>query len=72
MAGLLRVAEPFPAIPGTSGTTVIGGTTYHTGLLLPCLLLPGHKQPCLISQRYTATGGVQLTFVALGDPYYRG
>ena len=64
--------EPFPAIPGTSGTTVIGGTTYHTGLLLPCLLLPGHKQPCLISQRYTATGGVQLTFVALGDPYYRG
>jgi hypothetical protein len=62
----------FPAIPGTSGTTVIGGTTLHTGLLLPCLLLPGHKQPCLISQRYTATGGVQLTFVALGDPYYRG
>jgi hypothetical protein len=64
--------EPFPAIPGTIGTTVIGGTTYHTGLLLPCLLLPGHKQPCLISQRYTATGGVQLTFVALGDPLWRG
>ena len=64
---------PFPAIPGTSGTTVIGGTTYHTGLLLPCILLPpGHQQPCLISQRYTATGGVQLTFVALGDPFYRG
>jgi len=64
--------EPFPAIPGTSGTAVIGGTTYHTGLLLPCLLLPGHKQPCLISQRYTATGGVQLTFFTLGDPYWRG
>jgi hypothetical protein len=64
--------EPFPAIPGTRGTTVIGGTTYHTGLLLPCLLLPGHKQPCLISQRYTATGGVKLTFFALGDPYWRG
>jgi hypothetical protein len=64
---------PFPVIPGTSGTTVIGGTTYHTGLLLACILLPpGHKQPCLISQRYTATGGVQLTFVALGDPLYRG
>ena len=63
----------FPAIPGTSGTTVIGGTTYHTGLLLPCILFPhGHQQPCLISQRYTATGGVQLTFVALGDPFYRG
>jgi hypothetical protein len=64
---------PFPVIPGTGGTTVIGGVANHTGLLLPCILLPpGHKQPCLISQRYTATGGVQLTFVALGDPYYRG
>jgi hypothetical protein len=63
----------FPAIPGTSGTTVIGGTTYYTGLLLPCILFPhGNQQPCLISQRYTATGGVQLTFVALGDPFYRG
>ena len=63
----------FPAIPGTSGTTVIGGTTYHTGLLLPCILFPpGHQQPCLISQRYTATGGVKLTFAALGDPFYRG
>ncbi len=29
---------PFPAIPGTSGTTVIGSTTYYTGLLLPCFL----------------------------------
>ena len=64
---------PFPAIPGTSETTVIGGTTYHTGLLLPCILFPhGHQQPCLISQRHTATGGVQLTFVALGDPFWRG
>ena len=64
---------PFPVIPGTSGTIVSGGTTYHTGLLLACILLPpGHKQPCLISQRYTATGGVQLTFVALGDPVWRG
>ena len=64
---------PFPVVPGTSGTTVIGGTTYHTGLLLPCILCPpGKTQPCLISQRYTATGGVRLTFVALGDPYYRG
>ena len=64
---------PFLSIPGTSGTTVIGGTTYHTGLLLPCVLFPpGKTQPCLISQRKTATGGVQLTFVALGDPYFRG
>jgi hypothetical protein len=62
----------FPAIPGTTGTAVIGGTTYHTGLLLPCILFPHGQQPCLISQRYTATGGVQLTFVALGDPYFRG
>ncbi len=64
---------PFPAIPGTSGTTVIGGTTYHTGLLRRCILCPpGHKEPCLISRRYTATRGVQLTFIALGDPYYDG
>jgi hypothetical protein len=62
----------FPAIPGTTGTAVIGGTTYHTGLLLPCILFPHGQQPCLVSQRYTATGGVQLTFVALGDPFYRG
>ena len=63
----------FPVIPGTGGTTTIAGTTYHTGLLLPCILFPpGKTQPCLISQRYTATGGVQLTFVTLGDPYYRG
>ena len=64
---------PFPAIPGTSGTTVIGGTTYHTGLLQRCVLCPpDHKEPCLISRRYTATRGVQLTFVALGDPYWEG
>ncbi|MGA3152766.1 MAG: hypothetical protein ACLPN6_16940 [Streptosporangiaceae bacterium] len=64
---------PFPAIPGTSGTTTIGSTTYHTGLLLPCFLFsPGNPEPCLISQRYTAAGSVQLKFVALGDPIYRG
>lgn len=64
---------PFPVVPGTGGTIVSGGTTYHTGLLLPCILFPrGHTEPCLISQRYTATGGVQLSFVALGDPYWRG
>ena len=64
---------PFPAIPGTSGTTVIGGITYHTGLLLRCKLCSAaHNEPCLISRRYTAKGGVQLTFIALGDPYYRG
>ncbi len=63
---------PFPAISGTSGTTVIGSTTYHTGLLLPCFLFsPGHPEPCLISRHRTA-GAVQLTFVALGDPLFRG
>jgi hypothetical protein len=63
----------FPVIPGTGGTTTIGGTTVHTGLLLPCFLFDSDDSvPCLISQRHTATGGVQLTFVALGDPYFRG
>lgn len=64
---------PFPAFPGTSGTTVIGGVTYHTGLLLPCFLFSrAHPEPCLISRHHTSAGGVQLTFVALGDPFYRG
>ncbi len=61
---------PFPTIPGTSGTTVIGGVTYHTGLLLSCLLV--HKGPCLISEHYTSAGAVELTFVALGDPIWHG
>lgn len=60
---------PFPAIPTTSGTAVIAGTTYHTGLLLPCILFsPGHPEPCLKSQQLTSTGAITLTFVALGDP----
>ena len=60
---------PFPAIPGTKGTTVIGGTTYYTGLLLSCFLLPpGHPQPCLKSRRVTPWGAVTLTFIARGDP----
>ena len=62
--------EPFPAIPFTSGMTVIGGTSYHTGLLLPCFLL-GHERPasCLISRRATHAGGIVLKFRALGDPF---
>jgi len=61
---------PFPTIPGTSGTTVVGGVTYHTGLLLSCFLV--HRGPCLISRRYTPAGAVQLTFVANGDPIWHG
>jgi hypothetical protein len=64
---------PFPVIPGTGGTTTIAGATYHTGLLLPCFLFsPGHPEPCLISQRKAKTGAVKLTFIAFGDPVYRG
>ena len=64
---------PFPAVPFTSGTTVIGGTTIHTGLLLPCFLFsPDHPEPCLLSRQLTATGAVTLTFVALGDPIGHG
>jgi hypothetical protein len=61
---------PFPAIPFTSGTTVIAGTTYHTGLLLPCILFsPSHPEPCLKSKQLTSAGAITLTFVALGDPF---
>jgi hypothetical protein len=64
---------PFPAIPGTSGTTVIGSTTYYTGLLLPCFLFsPNHPEPCLISRRLTKAGAVTLTFAASGDPFAHG
>ena len=62
--------SPFLAIPGTSGTAVIGGTSYNTGLLLPCILFkPGSQQPCLKSQQLTKTGAITLTFVAVGDPF---
>jgi hypothetical protein len=63
----------FPAIPGTRGTTVIGGVTNHTGLLLPCFLFDrDHPVPCLKSRHRTWDGAITLTFVALGDPYYDG
>ena len=65
--------KPFPAFPGTSGKTVIGGTTYHTGLLLPCFLFGhSHREPCVISRHHTSAGAVQLTFVAFGDPLWHG
>jgi hypothetical protein len=64
---------PFPAIPGTNGTTTIGGTTYHTGLLLPCFLFDHrHPQPCLLSRQRIQGGAVKLTFLALGDPVGKG
>jgi hypothetical protein len=64
---------PFLAIPGTNGTTTIGGTAYHTGLLLPCFLF-GHRhpQPCLLSRQRVQGGAVKLTFVARGDPFGKG
>ena len=65
--------NPFPAIPGTSGKAVIGGTAYHTGLLLPCFVFGhSHREPCLISRHRTPAGGVKLTFVAFGDPLWHG
>jgi len=64
---------PFEAIPGTSGTTVAGGITYHTGLLLPCFVFgTNHAVPCLKSKQLTRAGDVILTFVALGDPFAHG
>jgi hypothetical protein len=60
----------FPAIPTTRGTAVISGTTYNTGLLLPCFLFsPQRPAPCLISKRLTPAGAIELKFVALGDPF---
>jgi hypothetical protein len=64
---------PFKAILGTSGTTVVGGTTYQTGLLLPCFLFgPHHAVPCLKSKQLTRAGDIVLTFVTLGDTFWHG
>ena len=34
-------AQPFRALPGTSGTALIGGVSYQTGLLPDCSKCPG-------------------------------
>jgi len=56
----------FTALPGTSGTAVIGGVTYNTGLLLDCSKTQG--APCVQARHKDMAGDVVVTFLASGDP----
>ncbi len=58
--------QPFTALPGTSGTAVIGGVSYHTGLLPDCSSTQG--APCVQARSKDNAGDVVVTFLALGDP----
>jgi hypothetical protein len=62
--------SPFTALPGTSGTTVIGGVTYNTGLLPDC---PGPQgPPCVQTRHKDMAGDVVVTLLAPGDPLIKG
>src|SRR5262249_61129454 len=58
--------QPFTAQPGTSGTAVIGGVTFNTGLLLDCSNTQG--VPCVQARHKDNAGDVIVTFLASGDP----
>ena len=58
--------SPFTALPGTSGTAVIGGASYHTGLLPDCSSTQG--APCVQARNKDNAGDVVVTFLASGDP----
>jgi hypothetical protein len=62
--------SPFTAVPGTSGTVMIGGATYYTGLLLDCSSTQG--APCVQARHKDNAGNVVVTFLAFGDPYGHG
>ena len=60
----------FTAVPGTSGTAMIGGVTYHTGLLPDCSGTP--VAPCVQARNKDNAGDVVVTFLAPGDPLGHG
>ena len=62
--------SPITALPGTSGTAVIGGVTYDTGLLPDCSRTQG--APCVQARHKTKAGVVVVAFLASGDPIARG
>jgi hypothetical protein len=59
---------PFTAQPGTSGTVVLGGVTYHTGLLPDCS--SSQPAPCVQARNKDNGGDVVITFLATGDPIH--
>jgi hypothetical protein len=62
--------QSFPARPGTSGTAVIGGVAYYTGLLPDCPTTP--VAPCVQARNKDNAGDVVVTFLASGDPVGKG
>jgi hypothetical protein len=62
--------QPFTAQPGTSGTAVIGGVTYNTGLLPDCSNT--QDRPCVQARHKDMAGDVIVTFLASGDPVVWG
>lgn len=58
---------PFTVRPGTmSGSVMIGGVTYETGLLPDCPSTKG--MPCVQARNKNNAGDVIVTFLASGDP----
>jgi hypothetical protein len=60
------ITPPFPSQTGTSGTAMIGGVTFNTGLLLDCSKTQG--APCVQNRHKDMAGDVIITFLASGDP----
>jgi hypothetical protein len=60
----------FIALSGTSGQAVIGGVSYHTGLLPDCSKTQG--SPCVQARHKEKAGDVVVTFLASGDPVVKG
>jgi hypothetical protein len=58
--------QPFNTLPDTSGTAVIGGVSYQTGLLPDCSKAQG--APCVQARHKDMAGDVIVTFLASGDP----
>ena len=58
--------QPFNSLPNTSGTAVIGGASYQTGLLPDCSKNQG--APCVQARHKDNAGDVVITFLAAGDP----
>lgn len=61
---------PFTALAGTSGTAMIGGVRYHTGLLPDCSRTQG--APCVQARHKDNAGDVVVAFLASGDIVMRG
>jgi len=62
--------ESFTARDDTAGTAVIGGVSYHTGLLPDCSKTRG--APCVQARHKDNAGDVVVEFLAAGDPVGRG